>query len=515
MTESDTSLAGPDLREGIDANRLQPGGRLLGHANGEPVLLVRVNDDYLAIGAVCSHYGGPLVDGVVDGETVRCPWHHACFSLRTGEALRAPALTSVPCWQVEHRGSTVVVTRKVERDPLAPTYPAGRAADRPRTIVIVGAGAGGAAAAEMLRRCGYRGTLTVVDAEDASPYDRPNLSKDYLAGNAPEEWIPLRPSGFYAAHDIRVIRGRVTRVDASAKRVEVEGVGDGDASLEYDALLLAPGAEPVHLDLPGDDWPHVHYLRSLADSRAIVAASKRAKRAVVIGASFIGLEVAASLRARGLEVHVAGPERLPLERLLGPQLGEFIKALHEDRGVTFHLGHKPQRIERDVVVLDDGTSIDADLVVIGVGVRPRLQLAEQAGLAIDRGVVVDEYLETSVAGVFAAGDIARWPDPRSGAAIRVEHWVVAERQGQTAARNMLGARERFDQVPFFWSAHYDASIRYVGHAEAWDRIDVDGDPGQRDVAVRYVRNGKTFALATIFRDEESLITEIMMERGDV
>jgi NADPH-dependent 2,4-dienoyl-CoA reductase/sulfur reductase-like enzyme len=282
--------------------------------------------------------------------------------------------------------------------------------------------------------------------------------------------------------------------------------------LPYDALLLATGADPVHLPIPGADLPNVHYLRSLADSRAIIAATADAKRAVVIGSSFIGLETAASLRNRNIAVDVVAPENLPLERILGPELGTFIKELHEEHGVVFHLGRKPDRVEHDAVVLDDGTRLPADLVVFGVGVRPRLALAEAAGLTLDRGVSVNEYLETSAPNVYAAGDIARWPDPHSGEKIRVEHWVVAQRMGQVAARNILGARERFDHVPFFWSAHYDISINYVGHAEKWDRIATDGDASKHDFAARYEHDGKLLALATIFRDDESLKTEIEMER---
>ena len=510
MGGTGTALTGPDLVAGVAAADVKPGDKLLGHANGEAVLLARIGDDFVAIGATCSHYGGPLAEGAIVGDTVRCPWHHACFSLRTGEALRAPALSNVPCWRVERRGDRVVVTEKVERDPLAPTYPLARRSDGGvRDVVIVGAGAAGTAAAEMLRRCGFEGRVTVVDEESDSPYDRPNLSKDYLAGNAPEEWIPLRPPKFYAEHRIDIIRGRATRLDLPGHRLEL----DGRDPLPYDALLLATGAEPVKLGLPGEQAPHVHYLRSLADSRSIIAALGDAKRAVVIGGSFIGLETAASLRTRGLEVHVVAPEAVPLERVMGRALGDFIRALHEEKGVTFHLGRKPARIEKDAVVLDDDTRLGADLVVIGVGVRPRIALAEQAGLAMDKGIVVDERLCTSAPNVYAAGDIARWPDPHTGERIRVEHWVVALRMGQVAARNILGAGERFDFVPFFWSAHYDVSINYVGHAERWDDVRVDGDAAARDVAVLFERAGKPLALATIFRDGESLEFEIELERA--
>jgi NADPH-dependent 2,4-dienoyl-CoA reductase/sulfur reductase-like enzyme/nitrite reductase/ring-hydroxylating ferredoxin subunit len=484
---------------------------LLGHANGEAILLARAGGEYVAVGASCTHYGGPLAEGVIADGTVRCPWHHACFSLKSGEALRAPALSPIACYEVERSGGKIRVGKKIERDPLSPTYPLpsdSNASARPGKVVILGAGAAGSAAAEMLRRCGFTGELTVIDGEESSPYDRPNLSKDYLAGNAPEEWIPLRPAGFYEEHQITIRRAKATRIDTAGKRVELENL----TPVSFDALLIATGAEPIRLQLPGEDQPHVHFLRSLADSRAIIDAAQRAKRAVVIGGSFIGLETAASLRARNVEVDVVAPESVPLERVLGTELGTFIKSLHQEKGVTFHLGRKPQRIETSAVILDDGTKLDADMVVMGVGVRPRTQLAEAAGLAMDRGVSVNECLETSAAGIFAAGDIARWPDPHSGGNIRVEHWVVAQRMGQVAARNILGARERFDFVPFFWSAHYDVSINYVGHAEKWDRTLVDGEPANRDVTVKYEQGGKVLAVATIFRDEESLKEELSMER---
>src|SRR3989442_9913060 len=306
-----------------------------------------LSSEFVAVGASCTHYGGPLADGVIDGDTVRCPWHHACFSLRTGEALRAPALNPVACWKVERRGEKVAVTDKVERDPLGPTYPARiDHAAWPRDVVIIGAGAAGSAAAEMLRRCGYDGRITVVDDDSGAPYDRPNLSKDYLAGTAPEEWIPLRPDDFYEKHDVKLIHERVARLDPAAKAVTFAGQG----SISYDALLVATGAEPVRLALAGDRESHGHHLRSLTDSRAVVRPAKQATRAVVIGGSFIGLEVAASLRARNFDVHVVAPQEIPLGRVLGDQLSSFIRASPEEHGVGFLLGHTPHAVDRDAVV---------------------------------------------------------------------------------------------------------------------------------------------------------------------
>src|SRR6267143_1390256 len=255
-------------------------------------------------------------------------------------------------------------------------------------------------------------------------------------------------------------------------------------------------------------------LRTLADSKAIVARAAPNRRAVVIGASFIGLEVAASLRQRTMEVTVVAPEARPLERVLGPELGDFVRTLHEEHGVKFQLGRKPARIAAQGVALDDGTALPADLVVMGVGVRPRLQLAEQAGLRVDEGVLVDPSLRTSAEAVWAAGDIARFPDPRSGRPIRVEHWVVAERQGQHAARAMLGERGPYRALPLFWSQEYDVPVKYVGHAEGWDSIQVAGDVAGRNCLVAYRQSGRVQAVASVYRDRESLLIEAAMERGD-
>jgi len=482
---------------------------VLGHADGEPVLLARRGEECLAVSATCTHYGGPLAEGILVGETVRCPLHHACFSLRTGEALRAPALNPIACWDIEHRGPRVFVTRKrPERDLLAPSGQMVGRLDSPASVVIIGAGAAGSAAAEMLRRQGYPGPVTVVDAEPGSPYDRPNLSKDFLAGTAQEEWIPLRPADFYAQHGIEIVRTRAVSIDPSKAGV---ALADG-RTLRYAALLLATGAEPNRLDIPGADLPLVHVLRSLADSRAIIKAATHAQRAVVIGGSFIGLEVAASLRQRGVAVDVVALESAPLDRVLGQAVGEFIQQVHEGHGVTFHLSATASRIDERGVHLADGTSLPADLVVVGVGVRPRVEIASQAGLRVDRGVVVNQYLETSVPHIYAAGDIARWPDPHSGSSIRVEHWVVAQRQGQTAARNMLGAAETFDAVPFFWSQHYEKAVRYSGHAERWDQATVTGALTAGNASITYGSRGKILAVASIGQDRVNLEAEAALER---
>jgi NADPH-dependent 2,4-dienoyl-CoA reductase/sulfur reductase-like enzyme/nitrite reductase/ring-hydroxylating ferredoxin subunit len=508
MSADQPESKGPDLTKGVAVADIPDGGMIGGHVGDEAVLVARRGDEFFAIGATCSHYNGPLAEGLIVGETVRCPWHHARFSLRTGEAVAAPAFNPVSCWRTERRDGKVFVHERSEPAQAATPRGLGGAAGKPERIVIVGGGAAGFAAAEMLRREGYGGALTLISADADAPYDRPNCSKDYLAGSAPEDWMPLRPAEFYKEHAIDLRLGaEVTGIDGKNKKLTL---ASGN-TMPFDKLLLATGAEPVHLDIPGAREPHAHVLRSLADSRAIIAAAKTARQAVVIGASFIGLEAAAALRARDIAVHVVAPERRPLERALGAAYGDVIRALHEERGVVFHLEDTVTSIAGRDVTLKSGATLAADLVVVGVGVRPRLQLAERAGLTIDRGVVVNEYLETSIPDIFAAGDIARWPDPHTGELLRIEHWVVAERQGQTVARNMLGERQRFTEVPFFWSQHYDVPINYVGHAEKWDDLVVEGDIEARDCLVRYRRGGKLLAVASIYRDLENLRAELAME----
>jgi len=500
-----------DLRNGVALRDLPDGAIVRGSVDAEEAILLRRGDAFFAVGAHCTHYQGPLAEGLIVDDTVRCPWHHACFSLRSGDALRAPALDPIACWRVERVGDHVHVREKIAGPGPRTAPTAAGSPGTPASVVIVGGGAAGLSAADMLRREGYEGAITMFSADDSPPCDRPNLSKDFLAGTAPDDWIPLRAPEYYAERQIGLeLNARVASIDVQRNRVQLD---NGDQR-EFEALLLATGADPVRLAIPGAADAQIHYLRTFADSRAIVAKAVSAKRVVVVGASFIGLEVAASLRARGIDVHVVGPESVPLERVLGPEVGRFVRELHELHGVAFHLGRTVSRIDGNRITLTDATTVDADFVVIGVGVRPAIALAEQAGLTIDRGIAVDQYLETSARGVFAAGDAARWPDPHSGDRIRIEHWVVAERQGQVAALNILGRRRPFDAVPFFWSQHYDVTINYVGHAENWDAIAIDGTLAAHDCAVTYKRAGRTLAVATIARDLESLRAERALESAD-
>lgn len=505
-SSNEQNLEGPDLRIGVEISSLAENSPLLGHVDGEAAMLVRKGEEIFAIGATCSHYSGPLAEGLVVGETVHCPWHHARFSLRSGEAVGCPALNPVPCFAIRKENGHVRVDRKLEVD-FKVALP-----NKPDSVVIIGAGAAGAACADQLRSKGYDGPVTLVGDEEPGPVDRPNLSKDYLAGTAQEEWIPLRSREYYESIQVElIVRDPALKIDPAARKVSLQS----GRVLDYGALLLATGAEPRTLSVEGSGLPHVRLLRTLADSREIIALSEKAKRCVVIGSSFIGLEVAASLRHRKIEVTVVGHEDVPLAKVLGQELGKWVQDLHEQNGVHFVPGASPVTIRKDRVELSNGSSIEADLVVLGVGVSPRTSLAEACGLTVDNGVIVDENLRTSDANIYAAGDIARYPDPISGERTRIEHWVVAERQGQAAARTMLGLGKGFRDVPFFWSQHYDVAISYIGHASSWDNIEVRGSLAERSACVIYRKNGKVLALATIGRDHLSLAVEAAMEAGDV
>lgn len=501
--------AGLSFADGFPISRLPDGAMVQGKVGEEDVILARRGEEFVAIGANCTHYGGPLAKGLISGDEVRCPLHHACFSLRTGEAVRAPAFDPIPCWRVERVADSVFVREKLTSSRTTVERITGSQA-LPTSIVIIGGGAAGLVAAVTLRREGYEGPVTILSADDSAPYDRPNLSKEYLTGEAAEEWMPLRSPDYYTDKRIDlVLQARVSSVDRAGKQVQLEN----GKVYSFGALLIATGADPVKITVPGASESQVLYLRTFADAKLLVAKAASAKRVMVVGASFIGLEVAASLRERGITVHVVAPEKQPLERVLGSEVGSFIRQLHESHGIVFHLGETVAHFDQSKATLSGGTVVEADFLVLGVGVRPSVTLAERAGLKIDRGIVVNEFLETGAPGIFAAGDVARWPDPNTGELVRIEHWAFAERQGQVAARNMLGRRERFQAVPFFWTRQFGVSIKYVGHAEKWDSVEIDGTFEEKDCIISYKQNGRRLAVATIGRDLENLRAEVEMEAG--
>ncbi len=505
MTMSnDDAKALPDLAAGLALSDVPEGQIVEARAGDEKILLWRRGDGVRAFAATCTHLGAPLAEGLVVDDTIRCPWHHACFSLRTGEALAAPAFAPLRQWPVALAGGRLTLAGP-PRTPTRSIPDFGDAA--PRSIVIIGGGAGGFAAADRLRRDGYTGSLTVVSDDVDAPYDRTLLTKDYLAGTTGEDGLGISP---VTLHDLGVdlrLATTVERILRDQKRV----VLTGGETLPYDRLLLATGAAPKPLDVPGGNLPQVRLLRSAADARHLLEALGDARRVVVVGGSFIATEAAASLRDRKLEVHLVSPDPHPLATALGRAISDLVVDTHRGHGVVLHLGRSVSAVRGRQVVLDDGLEIDCDLVLAGIGVTPRTALAEASGLEVDDGILVDRHLRTRDASIYAIGDAARWPDPRGGRSVRIEHWAVAERQGQVAAANMLGREFGFDVVPFFWTKQFDVSIRYVGHAETPDAILIDGDVAKRVATVRYLSGGRIMAVATLGRDRELLAIESDME----
>jgi NADPH-dependent 2,4-dienoyl-CoA reductase/sulfur reductase-like enzyme/nitrite reductase/ring-hydroxylating ferredoxin subunit len=494
------TATGPDFSQGVRLADIPADGPLAGRVEDEPVLLSRLDGELFAVGGACTHYGAALACGLADGETIRCPLHHACFSLRTGAALRAPAFAPLDRWAVTVDRELVFVREKLA--PAAaepPPIPAAVGA-----VVIVGGGAAAFACAQRLRGLGHRGRLTMISADADPPCDRPNLSKDYLAGQAPEEWLPLHGTADYALR----LGTDIAAIDIAGRRV-LARTGEAFA---FDRLLLATGAEPVRPAVRGLDRADVLTLRGVADARAIIARAAPAARAAIVGSGFIGLEVAAALRARDMEVAIVSADAIPFERSFGAEIGLFLQRLHERRGVAFHLGAAVSGFDGRRLGLVAGAAVEADFVILGTGVRPRLALAESAGLAVGDGILTDRYLATSAPGIYAAGDAAAYPDPLSGRPIRIEHWVTAERQGQVAAANMLGLATPFDAVPFFWTEQYGVALRHVGHAPRWDEVRIDGDVAGGDFTARYYEDGRFRAALSCGRDRESLADERLLER---
>ena len=487
---------------------VEPGGMAQVEVDGEKILLLRNGDAVHAVGATCPHAGGPLAEGVRNGDRIVCPWHKAAFCIRTGAVQDPPALDALPRYDVRVEAGRILLTRP------APAPAAPHAAPDERCFVIVGAGGAGAVAAQTLREEGFTGRVVMLDGANRVPYDRTVLSKYALSGRKGAEKSPLQTQSFYREHRIERRTAEVARIDAKARRITC---ADGTV-LDYHAALLATGATPVLPSIPGAGLRHVHTLRSRADADAILAQAERSERAVVLGASFIGMEVAASLRERGLDVVVVGKEAAPFAKQLGEQVGRAFVGLHERQGVTFRLGREVASLEGDGcvsgVVLEGGERIAADLVVVGFGVKPATGYAEGLHRNDDGGLLVDATLRAAP-GLYAAGDIASFPHGGDGEPIRVEHWRVAQQHGRVAALNMLGRNARYDAVPFFWTIQYMKRLDYVGHATEWDETVLHGDLGKPEFLAYYVKEGRVAAAAGLGRDgDTAALIELFARRRD-
>ncbi|WP_158940103.1 FAD-dependent oxidoreductase [Burkholderia sp. S171] len=437
-----------------------------------PILLVRQGDQVHAFSADCPHAGAPLEQGAICNGRIVCPWHKGTFAVADGSLIEPPPLAGLKRYPVVIENGNVLVS------PDAQTGPAHTPAPDTRTMAVIGAGAAGAAACATLREAGFNGRLVLIGPEHGLPYDRTALSKFVLAGDMPPEKIPpLLPDDFLSTQRIERLEANVDKLDAVTKQIDLSN----KTTLNYDAALICTGGIPKPMDVPGSNLPGVFLLRSRDDAETILASLEGAKKALIVGASFIGLEVASSLRKRGMDVIVAAPGKVPLGSQFGDELGRMFQRLHEKNGVVFRMQSKVAAFLGDGIVseaeLDSGEKLPVDVVIIGTGVRPATDFLHGVELADDGGIPVDSSMQ--VAGLapdlYAAGDIAQFPLPRSNKPLRIEHWRVAQQHARVAALNMAGGNEHYTGVPYFWTYHFEKRIEYLGHASEHDEVVIDGD----------------------------------------
>lgn len=472
-------------------------------ADGTDILLTKVDGTYYAVGAFCTHYGAPLAKGALCGKHVICPWHHAWFDITNGNLLEPPALDALPNYKVKIKDDKILVGLPEERtDRRLPKMATCNLDVDKRIFAILGGGAAGYAAAQTLREEGFLGRIIMITQEKELPYDRPNISKDYLQGEVKASMMPLRSKKFFENHKIEVLTGKTAKeVDHSNNKI----IFESGEPLHYNKLLVATGGIPRKMDVPGADLENIFVLRSFDSADAIIDALENIKKVVVVGASFIGMEAAASLQSRGLAVTVVAPEKLPFAKTLGPEIGKYFKELHQENGVQFKLDSQVEKFEGDskleYVVLKSGERLQADVVITGIGVAPATAILKDIKQEKDGGVITDLYLNL-VADLYAAGDIASIPDPHTNKPRRIEHWRYALQQGRAAAVNMLDKEIPFLGVPFFWTAHFGVSLRYIGHAKDWDEIYYDGEVAAKKFLAFYIKDDRITAVAGIGRDKE-------------
>lgn len=480
------------------------------------ILLAHIKGEFYATGAYCTHYGAPLETGVLQGTRAVCPWHNACYDLTTGDHLEPPGCNALTHFATQVKDGQVWLTLPdaPELQRVPEMVKADTDADG-RTFVIIGGGAAGQTAAEGLRQAGFKGRVLMLTEEAELPYDRTKLSKATMQnGDANTDPSLLRSPDFYATYGIEVQTGqKVSQVDPAAKAVYFE---DG-RSLSYAQLLVATGGQARQLDLPGADLAGVFTLRRVSDLQQILQTVQSAQQAVIIGSSFIGMEAASSLAQRGLSVTVVSPDAVPFEKILGAEVGQLFQKMHEEHGVQFRLEMKATEFKGgdtvESVTLESGDTLPADLVIIGVGVKPATDFLSALSLhEKDQSVPVNQYLQATD-GIYAAGDIARFPDSLTGEPVRIEHWRLAEQHGKTAALNMAGEPTPFSGIPFFWTGQFDLKMRYVGHAEDWDDLIVQGSLEDRKFLAFYCKANQVRAVAGCGRDRDiAAISELMRLR---
>ena len=481
---------------------------------GVEILITKIDGKFYAMDAHCTHYGAPLEEGVLCDGVIICPRHHACFNARTGDLMEPPAMNSLRNYEVKITGDEVIVNIPEKPEPgRVPGMVKQDTKTDKRIFIILGAGAAGNAAAQALREGGFKGYIIMITQENHLPYDRPNLSKAYLSGEAPAEWMPLRSDDFFKENGIEMLfNKKIKEVDIVKKEI----LTDKSEKFIFDKLLLATGGVPRKLNIPGSDLKNIFYLRSFDDSDKIIQAAKSAEKVVVIGASFIGMETAFSLSERKLDVTVIGPKKVPFENVFGREIGMLFKKAHEEHGVKFKLDAAISKFEGkdnvEAIVLENGEKIKTDLVVIGIGVKPATDFIKGIELQKDGGIKVNEFLQVND-NIYAAGDIAQFPDLYSGQSIRIEHWRTAEQQGRIVGFNMAGKKTPFKGIPFFWTEQAGLDLKYAGHAKHWDSIYTQGDISSKNFISFFIKDGKVVAAIGNNHNKEIAALECLILKG--